>query len=192
MTGARTRRARRITDAMPLVSMLRARQRLRQHVVDPPPQPPRLVRVDHTAEYQRPGDTTVNESNFAVAESRIAAVSAFGVSCRYDLWPGGTIRTLVVRGDDAAAVAALGVVLTALADSAVLDDDELAQREWDENHPGGGEGECHADEDCQCIYRTHQHVLDVRDHGATYPWCGVCYQDVGVDDHRYNRRDPRP
>ncbi|WP_433678762.1 hypothetical protein [Nocardia sp. CA-119907] len=194
MTGARTRRARRITEAMPLVSMLRAHG----HDCDNMWWTRRDSRHDWF-ELTTPlsindrGDTPVNESNFAVAESRIDEVSAFGVSFRYDLWPGGTIRTLVVRGDDAAALAALDTVLTALADSAVLDDEDVARREWDENHPDGGERECRAGEGCQCVYRTHQHVLDVRDDGATYPWCGVCFQDVEAwDDHRYDHRDPRP
>jgi len=194
MTGARTCRARRVAQALPVVATLHA------HGAD----------CDSTWWARRSGrndwfelttplsvndrgDTPTNESNFAVAQSRIAAASAFDLTYRYDLWPGGTIRTLTVRCDDAAALRELDTVLAALADYAVLDEEDLAQREWEENHPDGGDRQCYSDPDCSCDYRTHQHVLHVRDNGDTCPWCEVCDQDIQEwDPDRYDHRDPRP
>ncbi|MGF6884970.1 hypothetical protein ABIA39_003455 [Nocardia sp. GAS34] len=194
MTGARTRRARRVAEAIPLASALRA------HGAECDSSPmTRRASSQEWFELTTPltvddrGDTPTAESNFAVAESRINAASAFGVAYRYDLWPGGTLRTLVVRADDAGALRALDAVITALENYPVLDDQDLSRREWDQNHPDGGERECHADHDCRCSYRTHQHSVDVREDGCAYPWCSACYQDVqDWNPDRFDHRDPRP
>ncbi|WP_067665604.1 hypothetical protein [Nocardia miyunensis] len=194
MAGARTRRARRVAEAIPLAATLRA------HGAECDSSPmTRRASCQRWFELTTPltvddrGDTPAVESNFDVAESRINAASAFGVGYRYDLWPGGTLRTLVVRADDAGALDALDAVITALENYPVLDDEDLWQREWDQNHPDGGTRECHADHDCGCHYRTHQHTVDVREKGRAYPWCSTCYQDVQDWNHdRFDPHDPRP
>ncbi|MGX1778527.1 hypothetical protein ACWIGW_40925 [Nocardia brasiliensis] len=139
------------------------------------------------------GDTATAESNYEVAQQRIAAVSPFGTDYRIDLWPGGQIHTLTVRADDAAALRELDHIIAALRNSPLLDEQDVSAREWDHNHPDGGERECYAEPGCSCVYRTHRHHVQITAEGSAYPECAVCGSDVDDwNSGRYDPVDPRP
>jgi hypothetical protein len=148
VSGARTRRAKRLAAIFPIVEELAAhgeeidgswmtRRNSRQfwfHLSTP------------ISRNGRGGDALV-DSNFYTAEKIIDAVSPWGITHRSDLWPGGSIETLVIRADDAFALRELTSIVNWLTNGyPVLDEADYSQREWEENHPQ--EGECYSEYDC--------------------------------------------
>ncbi|WP_433662721.1 hypothetical protein ACQPW1_11565 [Nocardia sp. CA-128927] len=194
MPGARKRRADRIAAVIPLVKNLQTHSRECDSVW----WARRTDRQDWfwlTTPFSvnARGDTAIQESNYEVAQQYIAALSPFGTDYRIDLWPGGRIHTLTVRADDAAALRELDRIITALQDCPILDEQDVSAREWDHNHPDGGERECYAESCCTCVYRTHRHHVEVTAGGSAYPECAVCGTDVeDWNPGRYDPTDPRP
>lgn len=94
------------------------------------------------------GDDVLAESNYRVIKADLESV-AMDVDYRIDLWPGGTIHTLMVRADDAAALRRVEGWVAALSDYPVADESDYSELEWETNHPS--DGECYSeDEDCPC------------------------------------------
>src|SRR5687767_4940068 len=149
MSGARTRRARRLAEIFPLA------QELAEHLKEI--NGVWWARHDsREAWYEAPlpisvnarGDSARAESNFRVAERLIDEASSFGTSYRWDAWPGGQIKTLVIRLDDAGALRMAQGIIYSLSDYPVLDDSDFSELEWEQNHPN--EQECYSEYDC-CI-----------------------------------------
>lgn len=194
MPGARKRRADRIAAVIPFAKQLQAHGRECDNIW----WARRSDRQDWfwltiPLSVNARGDTAIQESNYEVAQQRVDAVSPFGTDYRIDLWPGGQIHTLTVRADDAAALRELDRLVAALQDYPALDEQDVSAREWDHNHPDGGERECYAEDGCSCVYSTHRHHVEVTAGGTAYPECAVCGRDVDDwDPGRYDPIDPRP
>jgi len=149
MPGARTRRINRVREIFPFV------KRLEDHLAE-------IERSQWTRPVSRGdwfwlplpiskngrGDEPLAESNFRVAQREIESVAAFGTDYRVDAWPGGVIHTLMIRADDPAAVRMAQRLIDALEEYPILDEMDLAEEEWNQNHPR--EGECYAEEECGC------------------------------------------
>jgi hypothetical protein len=203
MAGARTKRANRIANAYPLVGQLMAHGKecdgvwwSRRHDGDDD-----WFTLTTPISVNNRGDEPMPEVNFEVAEETLDRDSAFGTEYRYDAWPGGLIKTLTIRADDALAVRSLGMVLDALADYPSLDDERLSAREWEQNHPS--DRECYGGDECECDFRTHMHVLQISgpdtdvshyDHPGKGWWlCDACGADVEEwEEGRFDAADPRP
>lgn len=89
----------------------------------------------------------VDESNYDVIGGDLDKVSAFGTDYRVDLWPGGSIHTLMVRADDALGIRAAEQWIDAIAGYPLADEAHYSDLEWKFNHPT--DSECYSeDEDC--------------------------------------------
>lgn len=160
MSGARTKRARRLAKIFPIVADLTGHGRECDQVW--------WARHDsREAWYElttpisrnaRDSEDALAESNFRVAKRIIDAVSPFGTSYRWDAWPGGQIQTLVIRADDAAALREMTGIVNSLSDYPVLDDEDHSELEWEQWHPS--DTECYNDEDPECCLHLQVDEVD--------------------------------
>lgn len=183
MSGARSKRIRRIAAAMPLVGDLRTHESSCDRVwwARHDSSEDRALWLVTPISHGTRDEDTLADSNYAVAEKQLTEASSFGeVGTRDDAWPGGVIETLLVRADDAPALRELQSIIRALADYPVLDESHYSELEYERNHPS--DHECYADEDCVCEVRTHTHTGD--GFGPGYAdedgevWCRFCYEYV--------------
>lgn len=203
MSGARTRRIRRIAAALPLVKDLRAYEDGRNRdwmFRHDSRENPALWLVTPISHGTRSDDARA-DSNYEVAERMLNEASGFsaivkwpdwtaqdgtvypgvsylagGTGTRHDAWPGGTIETLLVRADDAPALLVLERIIRALSDYPVLDDEHCSDLEWRHDHPS--EDECYSeDEECPCAVRNHAHTGE-----------GFGPEDAGENGEVYCRR----
>lgn len=147
MSGARTRRAKRLARIFPIVGELKAHgaecdgvwwsRRDSRHA---------WYELTTPISKNARGDDALAESNFRVAERMIDERSSFGTSYRWDAWPGGQIQTLIIRADDAGALREVTGIVNALSDYPVLDDSDFSELEWERDHPS--ESECYSEYDC--------------------------------------------
>lgn len=150
MSGARTRRAKRLATIFPIVKELAAHGK----ECDGSWMTRRNSRHDWyelTTPISRNGrgGDALDDSNFYTAERIIDAASPWGTTYRSDLWPGGTIETLVIRADDAAALKEITSIVNALEGYPVLDESDYSEREWEENHNSDMLWrECYAEDCC--------------------------------------------
>lgn len=147
MSGARTRRAKRLARIFPIAAQLSAHGQECDDIW--------WARRDSRHDWfelttpisrNSRGDTPLAESNFRVTERLLNEGSAFGFSYRYDLWPGGQIQTIVIRTDDAGALRTIQGIVNALSDYPVLSDDDHSELQWEEDHPS--ETECYSEYEC--------------------------------------------
>lgn len=151
--GTRARRIKRIAEAMPIFAELTAHT----GEVDNVWWARRSGRDENpgmwlTTPFSRNGrgDEPLAESNYRVISADLERVAAFGTDYRVDLWPGGTIHTLMVRADDALALRAVDKWIGALSDYPVADDEDFSEEEWSQNHPAADDN-CYSDDpDCAC------------------------------------------
>lgn len=155
--SCRTRRAARIAAAMPFAAKLTAHTDTvdsnwwsRRYDYPGPNEGITWLAIPVSRNGRGPQDVddVLNESNYRVIERDLESVSAFGTDYRIDLWPGGSIHTLMIRADDGLAIRAVEQWVDALADYPVADDSDYSEREWAFNHPS--DGECYAGEGCSC------------------------------------------
>lgn len=152
--GARTRRAARIAAAMPIVAELGKHGAdvdsvwwARRH--DRPADDSPVWLVTPFSRNGR-GDEPLAESNYRVISTDLERVAAFGTDYRIDLWPGGSIHTLMVRADDALALRAVDQWIGALSDYPVADESDYSEEEWSQNHPSDRECYARDPDDCSC------------------------------------------
>lgn len=76
-------------------------------------------------------DEVLAASNYEVARARLEAAALFddGVSYRWDHWVGPPIETLVIRADDAGAVAEAMNIIAWLEDYPILSEEDYCERE---------------------------------------------------------------
>lgn len=138
MSGARTRRIERLTRIFPELADMRGLEgemnrsswtlhNSREASCEVP------LPISYSPRGMSESEEVLAVSNYEVAQERLGEAALFddGVSYRSDLWPGGTIYTLVIRADDAGAVREAVSIIRALSDYPVLDDEDLSQRESD-------------------------------------------------------------
>lgn len=161
MSGARTRRAKRLATIFPIVKELAAHGQECDNSW--------MTRRDSRHDWYElttpisqnaRGDDYVTESNFRVAERLIDENSSFGTSYRWDAWPGGQIQSLIIRADDAGAIRTLEGIVNSLSGYPVLCDMDAGELEWEQKHPE--EGECYSEGDCctkcdECGYAISEH-----------------------------------
>jgi hypothetical protein len=93
------------------------------------------------------------ESNYRIINADLEQHAGMDIDYRVDLWPGGHIKTLLVRADDALAIRRVEHWVNHLMNNPLADEDDYYREEWEQNHPSPRE--CYADEECGCEFRTH-------------------------------------
>lgn len=93
----------------------------------------------------------LEDSNFEVISKDIptADVRSFGH------WGHGWYERLYVRRDDPAAILAVQRWINALSDYPVANEDHYSELEWERDHPGHRVGECYCDDD-DCSVRAER------------------------------------
>jgi hypothetical protein len=85
------------------------------------------------------GDSIRAESNYRVIQADLDRVSAFGTDYRVDLWPGGTIETLMVRADDALALRAADEWIAHIESEGVASESDYSELEAEETRAAYGQ-----------------------------------------------------
>jgi len=150
--GARTKRAKRIAAAMSITAKLTQHGKDVDNVWWARHDSHETGGMWFTTPFSRNGrgDEPLAESNYRVIRDDIERVSAFGTDYRVDLWPGGSIHTLLVRVDDALAIRCVEQWINALSEYPVADESDFSDEEWRQNHPDADDN-CYSDDpDCPC------------------------------------------
>lgn len=155
MSGARTKRIKRVTSAVGMIAQELAEHTTQCHQGATFHGGRRELESGwYATPFERTRDSdALQESNFEVIRKDLkrfgwgADVHSFGH------WGCGWFERLYVRRDDAAAILAVQAWINALSDYGVADEMHYSALEWERNHPGHYQGECYCDDD-DCSVRT--------------------------------------
>jgi len=118
----------------------------------------------------------LQESNWDVIKREMDKVDLMGAYSDYDSVDyhtegsclNGWNTSVHVRLDDAVAIKAAMELVHTLQDYPILDEDDYSERQWEQDHPGGGK--CYAESDCSCAEGEHDRKNAQDNHAGCRAW----------------------
>lgn len=153
--GCRARRIERIRAAMPFTEELKAHGKecdATWWARHDSREDPELWYVTPFSVNGRGGEP-LEDSNYEVAQRLIEESAGMEIDYRVDLWPGGSINTIIIRADDALAIRMVEELVGCLHNYPILDEEHYAEVQWEHDHPSSTECYSESGDDCSCEVR---------------------------------------
>lgn len=178
VTGARTKRIKRVTALFPQLCEQLAEHTKECHLgATFHTSRAELESVWYATPFMRTRDSdALEESNYQVIQADLIRVALSGDNVtdhRFGHWGCGWFEQLYIRKDDPRLLLAVQGWINALSDYPIADEMHYSNLEWDRDHPGTHVGECYCDND-DCSVRAER----CKGRGGY-----TCYGEAGEDGY---------